>query len=59
MTLFTLELLFLFKQRINAEELYSLKLMEIKTFQLSENGFKNDENRLSSIVFFKYKTVFY
>ena len=53
----SVELLFLFKQRISVETLYSQKLLEIKTFPLSENGFKADENRLSSIVFLKYKTV--
>ena len=50
------ELLQLFKARIGLEMNYSSRLLEIKHAQLSQNGFRKDESRLSSVVFLKYKT---
>jgi hypothetical protein len=51
------ELLLFLKSRIALEEYYSSRLLDLKTKELSGNGFKKDESRMSSVVFLKYKTV--
>jgi hypothetical protein len=49
-------MILLIKARIAAEESYSFRLMEMKSKTLDANGFKNQENRVCSVVFLKYKT---
>jgi hypothetical protein len=50
------EMVLLVKARIAAEDSYSFRLMEIKSRAVNSNGFTSQDNRVSSVVFLKYKT---
>jgi hypothetical protein len=50
------EMISFIKNRIAAEEAYSYRLLEMKSKSLSQNGFSNQDSRVSSVVFLKYKT---